>query len=93
MSAVKAETLRQICDGVWRDRAGILFWRGLLSGEDALMRAVYWRLCKTGAEPDASGNGYAPVLQEFVEQYRNEAKAGLLRDEGKALKVLKPVKV
>ncbi|HEY0406461.1 MAG TPA: hypothetical protein VGC89_12090 [Pyrinomonadaceae bacterium] len=74
MSAVKAETLRQICDGVWRDRAGILFWRGILSGEDALRRAVYWRLCKTGAEPDENSKGYAPALQQLVEQYRDEAK-------------------
>ncbi|MDX6692787.1 MAG: hypothetical protein QOF02_390 [Blastocatellia bacterium] len=73
MSAVKMETLKEICDGVWRDRAGILFWRGALSGEDALRRAVYWRLCKTGAEPDENRKRYAHVLQKLVEQYINEA--------------------
>ena len=71
-NTTNAEQCRQICDGVWRDRAGILFWRGILSGEDALLRAVYWRLCKAGAEPDESDTTYAPVLREFVQQYRDE---------------------
>ena len=49
MGAITANQFRNICDGVWNDRAGVLADRGSLSGESALMRAVYWRLCKNGA--------------------------------------------
>ena len=48
MSAIDSEKFGQICDGVWRDRAAILTGRGPLRGEAALVRAVYWRLCKAG---------------------------------------------
>ena len=54
MSAINAEEFRQICDGVWRDRDDILAGRGILRGEAALVRAVYWRLCKAGGEPGKS---------------------------------------
>jgi hypothetical protein len=50
MSAINSEMFSEICDGVWRDRAGILSGRGNCSGEVALLRAVYWRLCKVGGE-------------------------------------------
>lgn len=50
MRTMTSEKFGQICDGVWRDRAGILTMRGALSGEAALVRAVYWRLCKAGGE-------------------------------------------
>src|SRR4030095_16279119 len=49
ISAITADRFRDICNGVWNDRAGVLADRGSLSGESALMRAVYWRLCKNGA--------------------------------------------
>ncbi|MGA9995057.1 MAG: hypothetical protein WBP93_06575 [Pyrinomonadaceae bacterium] len=54
MGKINSEGFRQICDRVWRDRGAILFWRGPLSGEDALLRAVYWRLHKEGVEQDQS---------------------------------------
>lgn len=49
MSTLTARQFGDICAGVWRDRATVLSGRGFLSEEDALMRAVYWRLCKGGA--------------------------------------------
>jgi hypothetical protein len=49
LGAITADQFRIICNGVWNDRAGVLADRGSLSGESALMRAVYWRLCKNGA--------------------------------------------
>ena len=51
MVAITSKRFAHICDGVWRDRVAILTGRGILSGEAALMRAVYWRLCKAGAAP------------------------------------------
>jgi hypothetical protein len=51
MSAMDAEKFERICDGVWRDRADILSGRDNLRGEAALVRAVYWRLCKAGGAP------------------------------------------
>lgn len=68
---VASETLRQICDDVWRDRADILSDCGILSGETLLLRAVYWRLCKAGDEPDQH-IADAPLLKELVRQYRDE---------------------
>lgn len=49
-----SEQFRRVCDGVWRDREAILTGRGGMSGEVALMRAVYWRLCKTWGAPERS---------------------------------------
>lgn len=48
MRAISSETFKRICDHVWRDRDSILRGCGELSGEAALVRAVYWRLCKAG---------------------------------------------
>ena len=73
MSAVDAHQFGKICDGVWRDRDTILVQRGILSGEAALMRAVYWRLCKAGGDPGQKVDAYAPLLKELVRQYRTEA--------------------
>jgi hypothetical protein len=50
MSAINSEMFSHICDGVWQSRATILAGRGNCSGEVALLRAVYWRLCKAGGE-------------------------------------------
>lgn len=49
--AMNVEKFERICDDVWRDRADIMMGRGNLRGEAALVRAVYWRLCKTGGTP------------------------------------------
>jgi hypothetical protein len=72
MSAPTSENCRQICKEVWRDRASIVTGRGDLSAESALVRAVYWRLCKIGDEPEQS-LADAPLLKELVRQYRAEA--------------------
>ena len=71
MNTAESEKLRRICDEVWRDRAGILADSGVLSGETALLRAVYWRLCKVGDAPDQRIND-APFLKQLVRQYRAE---------------------
>lgn len=70
--ATNSEKYRQVCDEVWRDRANILTGRGDLSGEDVLVRAVYWRLCKTGDEPKHNNLTDIPFLKELVRQYRDE---------------------
>lgn len=72
MSRINAAKFEQICDGVWNDRAAILFRCGALGGEDALMQALYWRLRKAGDNPDESLNDYAHLLNKLIEQYRDE---------------------
>ncbi len=47
-----------MCDGVWSDRAAVLRDRGVLSGDAALVRAVFWRLCKAGVKPDTDAENY-----------------------------------
>lgn len=71
MSATNSEKCRQICHEVWLDRANILVDCSGLSGEAALVRAVYWRLCKTGDEPEQS-LADNPLLKALVQQYRDE---------------------
>lgn len=56
---ISAEEFQAICNGVWRDRAVLLKGRGFLSGEAALMRAVYWRLSKAGIKPVLSPENYS----------------------------------
>ena len=73
MSEMNSERVKQVCDEVWRDRKAVLADRGILSGEDALVRAVYWRLCKTGDVPVESSKDYASFLNELVRKYRAEA--------------------
>lgn len=46
-AVVASDKFKRVCDQVWRDREAILTRRGGLTGEAALVRAVYWRLCKT----------------------------------------------
>ena len=55
---ISAEQFQAICNGVWRDRAVLLKGRGFLSGEAALLRAVYWRLSKAGIRPILSPENY-----------------------------------
>lgn len=71
MSATNSEKCKQICREVWLDRANILADCSGLSGETALVRAVYWRLCKTGDEPEQN-LADTPFLKELVQQYRDE---------------------
>jgi hypothetical protein len=56
MSAINSDMFGNICDGVWQSRATILAGRGNCSGEVALLRAVYWRLCKAGGESGQIAN-------------------------------------
>ena len=55
---INSEQFQKICNGVWRDRAMLFKGRGFLSGEAALMRAVYWRLSKAGITPMPSAENY-----------------------------------
>jgi len=55
---INSDQFQEICNGVWRDRATLLNGRGFLSGEAALMRAVYWRLSKAGIKPTVSAENY-----------------------------------
>jgi hypothetical protein len=73
MNINESVKIKQIFDGVWRDRTAIVAGRGVLTGEAALEQAVYWRLYKAGRDPEASAVDCAPFLSELVQQYRNEA--------------------
>ncbi|HEX5709574.1 MAG TPA: hypothetical protein VFX96_20005 [Pyrinomonadaceae bacterium] len=66
--------MKKICEGVWRDRAVILSGDGqYFTGEEALVGAAYWRLCKAGLMPETSLADCAPFLRELLRQYRAEA--------------------
>lgn len=69
---IATEKIRQVCDGVWRDRVAILGMRGTTSGEEALVGAAYWRLCKAGRPPGRSLADCAPYLRELMRRYRAE---------------------
>jgi hypothetical protein len=58
MTTINSDQFGEICDGVWRDRAAVLRGSGLLSGEAALVRAVFWRLCKAGVKPAGGAENY-----------------------------------
>ena len=68
MTAINSKQFREICDGVWRDRTPLVRGRGFLSGEAALVRAVYWRLCKTGVKPAVSAENY--VSPQAISAYQ-----------------------
>ncbi len=59
MATINSDQFSDICAGVWRDRTAVLAGRGFLSGEAALMRAVYWRLCKGGVITSSVPENYA----------------------------------
>ena len=58
---INSEQFQKICKGVWQDRALVIEGRGFLSGEAALMRAVYWRLAKAGIRPKAGSENYGSM--------------------------------
>jgi hypothetical protein len=71
MSAINSETFGQICEGVWKSRTSIFAGRGNCSGEVALLRAVYWRLCKVGGESgqvgdDCDAEHMLPAYQQLI---------------------------
>ncbi|HEV2914621.1 MAG TPA: hypothetical protein VGX92_15180 [Pyrinomonadaceae bacterium] len=84
MSLIDPEKIRQICEGVWRDRAAILTGRGTLSGEAALERAAYWRLCKAGGSPGTGGVDYGPFINELARQYRDEVAQRVAESNGRS---------
>lgn len=55
---INSKQFSEICDGVWSDRVAVLRDRGVLSGDAALVRAVFWRLCKAGVKPDSDAENY-----------------------------------
>ena len=67
MTTINSQQFGEICNGVWRDRAAVLRGRGLLSGEAALLRAVFWRLCKSGVKPAGNAENYSskPTLDSY----------------------------
>lgn len=73
MTTINSDQFGGICEGVWRDRAELVTGRGVLSGEVALLRAVYWRLCKAGVNAESYGSeqtipAYQLVLGRILEQ-------------------------
>lgn len=67
MSTITAEQFETICDRVWTDRASVLRGSGKLSGDAALMRAVFWRLCKAGVKTKgcAETSASVPALDAY----------------------------
>ena len=61
MTTINSAQFGEICNAVWGDRAAIIRGRGSLSGEASLLRAVFWRLCKTGIKTrGCAGSDSAP---------------------------------
>jgi hypothetical protein len=58
MATITSERFAAICSKVWQDRSAVLTGRGSLSGEVALVRAVYWRLRNSAALPANSTENY-----------------------------------
>ena len=67
MTTINSEQFEKLCDFVWSDRASILRGRGSLSGEATLVRAVFWRLCKSGikAKACAGNDGSEPPIDAY----------------------------
>ncbi len=68
ITTIKQERFAEICSKVWLDRSAVLTGRGLLSGEGALVRAVYWRLRNLAALPANSTENYGSP--QTVSDYR-----------------------
>jgi hypothetical protein len=58
LKTISSKEFGEMCDGVWSDRAAVLRDRGVLSGDAALVRAVFWRLCKAGVKADTDAENY-----------------------------------
>ena len=68
ITTINQERFAKICSKVWLDRSAVLTGRGLLSGEGALVRAVYWRLRNLAALPANSTENYGSP--QTVSDYR-----------------------
>lgn len=58
MSTINSNQFEEICNKVWNERAVVLRGRGRVSGETALVRAVFWRLCKAGVRTTGCAESY-----------------------------------
>lgn len=58
MGTINSNQFEAICNKVWDQRAVVLRGRGRLSGETALMRAVFWRLCNAGVRTTGCAESY-----------------------------------
>src|ERR1041385_6472059 len=65
MNTINAEQFSEICNRVWTDRKALLLGRGSLSGDAALVRAVYWRLCKAGLDSNGRAESSSPTSALF----------------------------
>jgi hypothetical protein len=61
MNTINAQQFGEICNRVWSDRETVLRGRGELSGDAALVRAVFWRLCKAGVKASGCADGHGPT--------------------------------
>src|SRR5260370_6306513 len=68
MSTISSEQFGEICNKVGSDRAAVVRGRGVLSAEAALLRAVFWRLCKAGVKPARGAETYG--LEPMVLAYQ-----------------------
>lgn len=66
-TTINSEQFGKICDRVWSDRALVFEGRGHLSGEAALLRAVFWRLTKAGLKTNGRGEsaGTEPTMLAY----------------------------
>lgn len=78
MSTINAKQFEEICDRVWSDRLSLLRGSGKLSGEAALVRAVFWRLCKAGVKTKGCADtaGSTPALLAYQLLVVQMLKAG-----------------
>lgn len=67
MATISPSQFEEICNKVWNERALVLSGRGHLSGETALMRAVFWRLCNVGVRTTgwAESHGSEPTILAY----------------------------
>ena len=68
ITTINQKRVAEICNPVWLDRSAVLTGRGLLSGEGAMVRAVYWRLHNLAALPANGAENY--VSPQTVSDYR-----------------------
>ena len=65
MTTINSNQFREICNAVWHSRAAVLKGCGDLSGETALMRAVFWRLRKVGLRYTGENFGSLPPTHAY----------------------------
>ena len=67
MITINSNQFEELCNKVWNERAVVLRGRGHVSGETALMRAVFWRLCKAGVRTTgcAESEGSEPTILAY----------------------------